>query len=71
MHARLTSDENAPDLDRAGVLAARDQVKDAISTQLSTFARLGVRDLLLERLGHEVYEAMILDIANNVVQGLL
>ena len=70
MHARLTTHDNE-ELDRAAVLAVRDGIKGTIDAQLSTSLGTGVRDRLLEMLGDEGYQRVILDLANNIVQTLL
>lgn len=71
MHARLTTDDNASELDRAATLATRDGIKGTIDSQLNTSLGMNVRALLVDRLGADAYERILLDLANNVVQALL
>lgn len=57
------------DPDRAEVSLATQVVFETLQSQLAS--HVGVHDLLRERLGDDEYDAVLLDLARNVVQGLL
>ena len=78
MSLRLTTDDDAVELSSLEVKLSVDHIAGTVRSQLSTFGMHSKRPEVVaamtsmrETLGAEMFERLVRDIANNVVQSLL